>query len=237
MPKFPVPPVPELARAGGSTVDEMVSWWLAYYDRKPVPWNYLRGTKVVRKSYDGLHVLRQLLAGCELEKIEQSRKSNAEIVELAAPLAFGRQTQVFNLPRRQFPFGRDNRAGYRIPFFFVEGGVIKLYHLQPRKNSSASVTLEQMGMVGTIYKRFILDQEFYGQKADVEIVDLSEDRVTHARAVRRYSLADLELWSERRLQDRLSLIAESLDRVWNSGLIKSRDRKGRRPDPDMPLFD
>ena len=73
-------------------------------------------------------------------------------------------------------------------------------------------------------------------EVEVEIVDLAEDPDTGERAVNRYSLADLELWPEKRLQDRLTLIAESLDRVWNSGLIKPRDRKGRRPDPDMPLF-
>lgn len=235
MRKYPVPPVPDLARAAGATVEEMLAWWLTYYDRDPVPWNYVRGTKIVRSSYDGLHELRLLLAGCEAEKIEQGRKSNSDVVTLAAPLAFGRRTQVFDLPRRQFPFGRDIRAGYRVPFFFVENGVVKLYHLQPRKG--ASVTFDQMGMVATIYKRFILDQEFYGQTCDVEIVDLAADPESEERVVNRYSLAELELWPEQRLQDRLTLIAESLDRVWNSGLIKLRERRGRRPDPDMPLFD
>ena len=235
MRRYPVPPVPELARAGGSTVEEMVSWWLVYYDSEPVRWNYLCGTKVVRKSYSGLHNLRLLLAGCEAEKIDQGRRSNAEIVTLAAPRAFGRQTQVFDLPRRQFPFGRDIRSGYRIPFFFVESGVVKLYHLQPRKG--ASVTRDQMGMIATIYKRFILDQEFYGQKSDVEIVDLAVDPRTKERVVNAYSLSALEVWSEERLQDRLTMVAESLDRVWNSGLIRPGDRRGRRPDPDMPLFD
>lgn len=235
MAHYPVPSVPELARAGGSTVDEMVSWWQAYYGREPVPWNYVRGTKVVRAAYSGLHSLPQLVAGCAAEKIDQGRKSNSEIVELAAPLAFGRRTQVFDLPRRQFSFGRDIRSGYRIPFFFVEDGTVKLYHLQPRK--TAAVTFDQMGMVATIYKRFILDTEFYGQKINVEIVDLAEDKATHARVLNRFSLNDLELWSDERLQDRLTLIAESLDRVWSSGTIKPRDRRGRRADPDMPLFD
>ena len=235
MPNYPVPPVPDLARAGGSTVDEMFGWWLAYYNRDPAPFNYVRGTKIVRRSYGGLHNLRLLLAGCAGEKIEQSRKSNSEIVTLAAPLAFGRQTQVFDLPRRQFPFGRNMRAGYRVPFFFVEGGVVKLYHLQPRKG--ASVSFAQMSMVATIYKRFILDTEFYGHKVEVEIVDLAEDPGTKNRAVNRYSLNDLDLWHEHQLQDRLTLIAESLDRVWTSGLIKPRDRKGRCRDPEMTLFD
>lgn len=232
---YPEPAVPDLARAEGSTVDEMVSWWLAYYDATPAPFNYVRGTKIVRKSYEGLHSLRQLLAGCVAEKVEQGRKSNEEIVTLAAPLAFGRRTSVFDLPRKRFHFGRDNRAAYRIPFFFVEDEVVKLYHLQPRKG--AAVTFAQMGMVATIYKRFILDQDFHGIRSDVEIIDLAKDAETGERAVNRYSLTDLELWSDVRLQDRLTLIAESLRIVWESGLIKSRERRGRRPDPDMPLFD
>jgi len=39
MSSLPVPPVPDLARVGGSTVDEAYAWFLAYYDRDPVPWN------------------------------------------------------------------------------------------------------------------------------------------------------------------------------------------------------
>jgi len=67
---------------------------VAWGDSEPVPWNYLCGTKIVRKSYSGLHNLRLLLAGCETEKIDQGRRSNAEVVTLAAPRAFGRQMQV-----------------------------------------------------------------------------------------------------------------------------------------------
>jgi hypothetical protein len=235
MPKFPVPPVPDLARAEGATVEEMLRWWLVYYNIDPVPWNYRCGTRIIRKAYQGLHNLRSLVAGCDAEKIEQSRKSNAEVVTLAAPLAFGRDTKVFDLPRQRFPFGHDLSSAYRIPFFFVENRQVKLYYLQPRKH--AGLSLDQLAMVATIYRRFLLDHFFYGQAADVEFVDLAEDSATKSRQVRRYSLADLELWSEQRLQDRLTLIAESLRAVWDSGLITPRERRVHRPDPEMPLFD
>jgi len=135
MTDLPTPAVPDLARIPGSTVSEAVAWLLAYYDVM-VPWNYRSGTRCVKGAYRGLHNLQQLLAGCDCEKIDQSRKSNREIVTLAAPLAFGRSTQVFDLPRQRFSFGQRRFAGYRIPFFFVEGGVIKLYFLQPRKGTS-----------------------------------------------------------------------------------------------------
>ena len=122
------------------------------------------------------------------------RASNAEMVTLAAPLAFGRETQVFNLPRKQFPFGRDMRAGFNIPFFLVENRVVKLYYIQPRKKSA--LTHDQLSMVATIHKRHLLDTEFYGQVVDLEYVDLSQDPVTKVREVKTYSLGSLNLWSD-----------------------------------------
>jgi len=91
-------------------------------------------------------------------------------------------------------------------------------------------------MVATIHKRYLLDTEFYGQPADVEYVDLSEDPTTEQRSVNRYSLSSLKLWSDERLRDRLTLISEALDEVGKMGVVKPR-RRISRPDSDMPLFD
>jgi hypothetical protein len=230
-----VPPVPDLARIEGSTVEEAFSWLIVYYERELIPWSYRTGTKCVKLGYKGLHMLPQLLSGCQREKVSQARKSNEEVVELAAPLAFGRNTQVFDLPRRQFAFGRDLYAGYRIPFFFVERGTVKLYFLQPRKG--ANLSYDQLCMVATIHKRFLLDTEFFGQQCNVEYVDVGAHPMSHVRVLQQYSLETLELWDESRLRDRLTLISEALDRVKVSGIVKPRRRVVSRPDPEMPLFD
>ena len=232
---LPIPSVPDLARASGETFNDLVSWFLAFYDTDSAPFNYLSGTRAIKTGYRGLHVLDQLVAGCGCEKTAQGLKSNSEIVRLAAPLSFGRATQVFDLPRRQFQFGRDLRAGYRIPFFFVENKTVKLYYLQPRKG--ANLTYDQLCMVATIHKRYLLDTEFFGQPADVEYVDVSANPVTKLRAVEQYTLATLNLWSDKRLGDRLTLIAEALEYVRSSDLVRPRKRVARRPDAGMPLFD
>ncbi len=117
---LPIPAVPDLARAMGDTRDEVISWFLAYYDSDGAPFNYLSSTRAIKHGYKGLHDVEQLLGACAREKTAQGRKSNAEVVHLAAPISFGRTTRVFDLPRRQFVFGRNLHAGYRIPFFFVE---------------------------------------------------------------------------------------------------------------------
>ena len=234
MTKLPIPAIPDLARARGSTRDELISWFLTYYDEGGGPWNYLSGTRSIKSSYRGLHKLDQLVSGCGAEKNKIGRANNEEIVRLAAPVAFERATQVFDLPRRQFPFGRDLYAGYRIPFFFVENKVIKLYFLQPRKGSN--LTFDEIGMVATIHKRYLLDTEFFGQKTELEYVDLSADPITKRRQLHRYSLESLELWPNKQLTDRLTVIAEALDYVRSSGIVKPRSRQAPHS-TDMPLFD
>jgi hypothetical protein len=229
-----VPPVPDLARIEGCTVSDVFEWLIRYYNQDIIPWNYRVSTKCVKAGYRGLHSLKTLLDACSKEKIKHARKANQDVVELAAPLAFGRKTQVFDLPRRQFPFGRKHHAGYRVPFFFVENGIVKLYFLQPRK--LANLSYEQICMVATIHKRYLLDTEFFGQPCDVEYVDVSVHPLSNDRILRQYSLSTLELWDDKRLGDRLTLIAEALERVKESGLVQPRRRAARTTDSEMPAF-
>lgn len=171
MSALPTPPIPDLARVPGETVAEAAGWLAHFYNQQGAPFNYRRGTRIVRWAYKGLHSIHQLKAGVEEEKTAIGKSANRDVVALAAPLAFGRSTQVFDLPPRRFQFGPDRSAAYRVPFFFVENGVINVYFLQPRK--AAGLDYDQMCLVATIIKRHLLDTEFYGQKCDIEFVDVS----------------------------------------------------------------
>ena len=233
--ELPTPPVPDLARTKGRTVAEMSDWFIDFFNQEGAPFNYRRGTRAVRAAYRGVHRLHLLTAGCVAEKTAIGRMANREIVTLAAPYAFGRKTQVFDLARRRFPFGHNRSAAYRIPFFFVEGGVVKLYYLQPRKGEGPD--FNEICMIGTIYKKFLLETEFYGQRTDLEIVDLGAIEKGGPRVTKTYSLAELTLWSDEQLTDRLTLIAEALDSLGSSDRIVRRRRPRPTPEPEMPLFD
>jgi hypothetical protein len=231
----PTPPVPDLARAKGATVLELVDWFVKFYNTDSAPFNYRCATRSVRAAYKGIDALHLLTAACAAEKTAVGRTANADVVKLAAPLAFGRSVQVFDLSRRRFAFGRNRFAAYRVPFFFVEKSVIHLYYLQPRK--AAGLDSDELGMVATIAKKYLLDVEFFGSACDVEFVDVSANRETGERTTRKYSLATLPLWSDRRLTDRLTMLSEALDLAVASGQIVPRRRIGARPEPEMPLFD
>jgi hypothetical protein len=233
--QLPTPPISELARAKGDTVPELQKWFADFYNRGGAPFNYRSGTKAIRAAYRGIDKLHLLTAGCEAEKTNIGRVSNREIVELAAPLAFGRSTQVFDIPPRRFPFGRERYAAYRIPFLFVENTVVKVFYLQPRKG--ACPTIDEIGMIATIIKTYLLDTEFYGLETDIEFVDLSAPFGCKDRSITSFSLSDLPIWSEKRLGDRLTLLSEAIDSLQESDDVAPRTRRAPAIDPSMPLFD
>ncbi|MCG7394056.1 hypothetical protein MHY87_14180 [Microvirga sp. ACRRW] len=233
--RLPTPPVPDLARAKGGSVDELVEWLIGYFNTTGARFNYRSGVRSIKTAYKGLHDLKQLLAGCEVEKTKIGRLANTSLVEHVAPLAFGRATQVFDLPARKFPFGRDRFAAYRVPFFFVENGVIKLYYLQPRKG--VGLSYGELCMVASIHKSYLIDTEFFGQECDLEVVDASAPLGGKDRVIQKYNLSELDLWEPERISRRLSLIAEALDLVEASGRVEPRRRHTVNPSKDMPLFD
>lgn len=232
---IPTPSVPVLARAKGETVEEIVDWFVAYFNRRAALFNYRCGTRIVRQAYRGLHKMHLLQAGCSTEKTRVGRISNSELVTCAAPFAFGRDTRVFDLSPRKFSFGRDKYSSFRIPFLFVENRMIHAYFLQPTKG--AGLSFDEMGMVATIIKRFLLDDEFYGERTAIEAVDIGVPEGETCRVARSYSLSDLPLWTDARLQNRLTMIGRALDLVPHDPRVVQRHHVRPRPDPDMPLFD
>ncbi len=232
MSRLLTPPVSELIRTPTDTIENAVSSLCRFYENNGT-FNYLNGTKTIKAAYKGLHHLPSLLAGFDKEVV--GVKANRDIVELAAPIAFNRKTQVFDLPSKKFPFGRDRLSSYRVPFFFVEDGVIKVYLLLPRKGPY----LDFDGICGcaSVLKMFLLDQEFFDQKVDVEVVDLSTKTIGGPRGVVRYSIADLELWSEERLKNHLRVVSSALDKMEDEAIVKANKRIRPLKDPDLPLFD
>jgi hypothetical protein len=230
--RLTTPPLPEVMRTPtGSVGAAMVSLKDFYETRSN--FNYLDSTKRVKSSYKGLHDFDVLISGMDGKKVGCG--PNKEVVTLAAPLAFGRKTQVFDLPSRKFPFGRDRLSSYRVPFFFVEGGVVKVYMLLPRKGPYLSY--DAVCGCATVLKRYLLEQEFYGERIDVEIVDVSALEKDGPRVLQKYCLSDLELWPDARLHEHLKGVAVALDAMERDAIVKKNRRIRLLRDSELPLFD
>lgn len=227
------PSVPEIVRVDTSTVDSAVAHLVLALEPSGGNFNYLDGTKRVRRAFQGLHDLKALMTATASRMRMVGHTHNMEVVRLAAPQAFGRTTSVFNLSPRKLPYGGDRFASYRVPFFFVEGGIVKGYFLQPRKNTH--FTVEQYGLLASIVKRNFLDTEFYGERVEFEIVDVSRKLREKERSLSIYTLSDLPVWSEAAVAEHFRVIAAALKIIEDEQLIK----KVRRPlrDKELPLFD
>jgi hypothetical protein len=228
------PPLVEVLRADTTSVETAVASLLEFYNPPDVgKFNYLRSIKAVRTAYQGFHRLEQLLAAPISVQERVGFKPNQDVITLACPLAFGRKTQVFDLGIRKFPFGRNRFASYRVPFFFTELGVVKLYYLQYRKGFILSRDIYE-GML-LVHRSYLLDQEFYGETSDVEYVDCAapEDKGPRVRKI--YSSSSLEQWSDERLRDQLGIVAAAMDSIEARALKVKRVRPLR--DSSLPLFD
>lgn len=227
------PSLPEIVRVDSSSLPSAIAHLVSFLDPGGGTFNYLESTKRTRKAYQGLHNL-QLLTAC---RPSQTGKvglcHNIDVVKLAAPLSFGRKTSVFDLPHRKLPYGAGRFASYRLPFFYVEKGIVHAYFLQPRKNTH--FTVEQYGLFATLVKRNLLDTEFYGERVEIDFVDVSRKDGDKERTVRQYGLGDLKEWSEHRVRNHFQVVSEALRIIENERLVK----KVRRPlrDKELPLFD
>lgn len=232
MSRLVTPPVAELIRTPSTSVDEAVRSLCGFYEIDAKV-NFLTSTKAIKSAYRGFHNINALLAAFDKKFLGSA--ANRNVVQLAAPIAFNRSTQVFDLPPKKFPFGRDRLASYRIPFFFVEDGIVKCYFLLPRKGPY--LNFDQVCGCATIHKRYLLDQEFYGEKTDLEIVDISAREKGGPRELRVWNTADLQFWSDDRLMKHLTVVSEALDRIENEALVKKNKRTRLLRDPELPLFD
>ncbi|MBA3519058.1 MAG: hypothetical protein H0T75_15810, partial [Rhizobiales bacterium] len=188
------PPLAEVIRADTHSIDSAAKSLLCFYEPEGGFFNYLRGTKVVKTAYRGFHHLDSLLYALPSDQKRVGFRPNQDVITRAAPLAFGRVTRVFDLPPRKFQFGRDRRASYRVPFFFIEAGVVKLYYLQPRKGPY--LTIDHVEGLATVFKRYLLDLEFFGESTDIEFVDVGAVNAGSARETKIFRLRDVNLWSE-----------------------------------------
>ena len=226
------PSVPEISLVSSENLDEAIAQLVVSMTPSGGGFNYLCATKIAKSAYNGYHNLRQLTAGTNLHDGSVGASANLEVASLACPVSFGRLTKVVEVSPKSFQYGAGRHASYRIPFFFIEDKTAKLYFLQPRKNTV--YTDKQLSIFASIVKKYFLDVEFFGEKTDIEFVEVAQRAPGKGREVKVLSLSDIELVSDAVLAKHLSVVQEALRIIEDEKLVT----KKRRPlkDRDLPLF-
>lgn len=224
--------LPDIVRVCTLSEDAAIAHIVAELEGSGGGFNYIDATKRIKAAYKGLHSIGSLVRVPQSKADKVGQKYNIDVVKLAAPLAFHRATNVFDLNGRSFSYGEARHASYRVPFLFTENGTVKLYYLQPRK--SAGFSDGEVSLYISIVKKFLLDSEFYGEQVDVEIVDVAEQVGGQGRVLKTFSLSSVEIWSDDKIAEHLKVVRSALDFIEAQNLVK----KKRRPlkDRDLPMF-
>lgn len=158
------------------------------------------------------------------------RKANREVALLLREHAEGRVFQCYDLKPRKVFLSAEHSLTVSPGFYFVEGGKVKIFWLQPRR--TYALTIAQMGVLNGLLTLSHFRDDF--EDAELELLDLSA--VDGVRIAHVFGRADLPVLGDEQLKVGL----EHLLRAYLA--LKDRDLKPERPAKEAPpvhagLFD
>jgi hypothetical protein len=226
-----VPGPQDVVRLLRPTVGEIVQVLTLYYEQQP-GWSYGPARAMAEPVYSGELSLRAATEGCLTRGNPVGRRSNAEVANHIWAAAQGRNFHCHALAPRPFVIRSDLSIWVDPRFFFVEGGQVKIFWLQPRRRFSP--TTEGLGTLATMIRTVFAD-DF--ENFDLELLDLSVPDGEKERARRIYRFAALPSLSEDVVTAALQRFAEAYDKVREMGVTRPA-RRPRRPDDHAgePLF-
>lgn len=153
-------------RLAADTHEETINNIVGHYSSLPGGWNHQRCLRSIMLGFNGATDRAALISGCKGEG-KPSQIDNAKIVEAVLPRVIGRLTQCFPYKRKSYPLTPTILCPMGPSFFIVEAGVIRLVYVHARNEKRASI--ENLAGLAALFKTALLDQDFYGQAADVEL--------------------------------------------------------------------
>ena len=162
-----------------------------HFKKSPGGFNYSRAARYQRVAFSGFNNLDSLHKQCLGDGNSRALIENAKVFRLISGLSIGRAIQTFNFPKRSLTLARGIDAPMGPSFFFVENETIKLFYIHCRNGHRASQ--QDLAMLASAYKNEILELEFFGLKADIELIDVGPRNKDGLATVDSYSLGDLIL--------------------------------------------
>jgi hypothetical protein len=216
-------------RLCASSIDDTVKNIVDHYSTAGGGWNHQRCLRSIMHAYNGATDIAALVAGCK-GKGTDAERDNAKIVEAVLPKVVGRKTQCFPYPRKTFALTPTLQCTMGPSFFIVENGVIKLVYVHARNEKRAS--LANLAGLAHVMKTDVLDQDFFGQKSDVEIHFVDKKGASRSDEV--YDLKRLGGFLIEEPSTTLKRFATALVDVMENDRVApaERKRKEKRPTDD-----
>ena len=143
---------------------------IRYLKKSPGGFNYNRAALFQRKAYAGYKNLTALHEQCLGDGSTAEKVQNAKVLKLILEIGRGRTIQTFNFPRRKLSLAKGIEAPLGPSFFFTENGEVKLFYLHCRNAHRG--TLLHLGKLAAAFSFEVLQNDFYGLRSDIEIVDV-----------------------------------------------------------------
>ena len=218
-----LPSAQDVVRLIRPTLGETVEATKAYYEQQPA-WSYGPARAVAKPVFSGEISLETAVEGCKTRGNPLGRKSNAEVAAHVWHAAQGRSFLCYELSRRPFAIRKDLSFWVDPLFFFVEGGRVRIFWLQPRRHYAP--TIEGLGTLAVIV-RMTFSDEF--DDFELELLDLSVPDGTEERVPRTFGFGNLPVLSEEQVQIALERFAQAYDTVRKTG-VRRPTRRGRPDD-------
>lgn len=228
---LPIPAAQDIVRIVASTEEETERQVVEYFLRGGGAFNYSLSQKLAPHAYAHSINLEHALRACRHQRTAAGAKHNSRVVELVWEAGAGREIVSHDLRPKVIRIRRDMQVRVAPAFYYVEGGVTRLFWLQPRTNYSLS--LSKMGLLAALVREVFLVDDFEG--VGFEILDLSVFPGTNVRRSRLIRQEDMPFISKEDLNSALQRFANAFERVRARGIERKR-RPGKRPPTGPDLF-
>lgn len=228
-----LPPVHDIVRlVTPSSIEHTAEAVRLHVNRGPTAFNYEPVRAIAAQARIRALPKSQFLSACMSSRNAKGRIQNAEVAGLVWDVGDRVESRVFTPEGRSFAIRADLSIRFQPDAFFIEGGRVVFFWLQPRRGFALSPY--QLRIVATVLRRLYIVGDFEG--AELEILDCRA--IEGERVATRYRLADLDEVTQEELDAYFQVFADAWDNVVAAYQPRPSKRRQLRPDPNQDgLFD
>jgi hypothetical protein len=183
--------------SAGATAEQVFLRLREDHQRDKIPFTYGVSRKVAKPIWAG-NLPLEAAKNAALKRYPKKgsgQTCNVEVIKNLHRLADGKSRQTGNVPRVNYPYGRDKMLPLSLDFYFIEAGKVYLVLIQPRKMECPNIF--SLAILAKIIKSAYVPDIF--DDAELCLIDMSADCVGGERRISMYGFSDLPNVSDKEI--------------------------------------